>query len=187
VVLPQRITAELCSVLRSHAPLYVTTHFNHPREVTSEAQRACEALADAGIPVANQAVLLRGINDCARIQIELSRALLRARVRPYYLMQCDPAAGTGHLRTTLRRGSDIIAAMRGRLSGLGVPTYVLDLPGGPGKVPVGPSYVEGREGEVLRLRSPRGEAASYVEPDGDEARCDGCLCEDTQSGDLVCE
>lgn len=176
VVLPSRVTPSLCAVLRRHAPLFLTTHFNHPREVTPQAAAACEALADAGVPVANQTVLLRGVNDCARVLMELSWALLRARVRPYYLMQCDPAEGTGHLRTTTARGAELVAAMRGRVSGLGLPTYVLDVPGGAGKVPIGPSYVDARGGGRLHVRSPRGVPGAYFEGTDQTARCSDCLC-----------
>lgn len=164
VTLPQRVTAELCALLRRFAPIHVTTHFNHPRELTDDARRACESLVDVGVPVANQAVLLKGVNDSVTVQRSLSLALLAARVRPYYLMQCDAVRGTSHLRVSVRRGMQIMAALRGTISGLGIPTYVLDLPGGAGKVPLVDSYIVGREGEKLLLRGPRGQIARYIDP-----------------------
>ena len=155
--------------------------------MTAQAQSACEALVDAGIPMANQAVLLRGVNDCARVQAELSRALLRARVRPYYLMQCDAVQGTAHLRVSTRRGVAIMAALRGWISGLGIPAYVLDLPGGAGKVPLGPAHVENREGDVLFLRGPRGETVRYADPLSAAPRCSECTCpgSDADPGELT--
>lgn len=169
VTLPHRITPRLCQVLRRHAPIYLTTHFNHPRELARASRRACARLADAGIPLANQAVLLRGVNDSVAVQAELGRALLRARVRPYYLMQCDSVRGTGHLRVSVGRGVEIVAGLRGRLTGLAIPTYVLDLPGGEGKVTLGPQYLRRREGELLVLESPGGEEVRYYDPVDDRA------------------
>lgn len=165
VTMPRRITAALCRLLRRHGPLYLTTHFNHPRELALEAVEACESLADSGIPLANQAVLLRGVNDDVETLEALSRGLLRARVRPYYLMQCDAVSGTAHLRVNIRRGMDIMAALRARTSGLGIPTYVLDLPGGAGKVVLGRNPLIRREGDVLVFRGPRGGEARYHDPD----------------------
>ena len=176
VTLPMRIDQSLCAVLRRHGPLFVATHFNHPREVTVEAVRACGALVEAGVPVVNQAVLLLGVNDCARTQAELGRALLRARVKPYYLMQCDAAEGTAHLRVPLRRGVGIMAALRGAVSGLAIPTYVLDLPGGAGKVELSPSALERREGEEVVFRGPRGQRVRYIDSVDEGERCLGCCC-----------
>lgn len=181
VTLPQRVTAGLCRVLRRWAPLYVVTHFNHPRELTPEARAACEALADAGVPLANQAVLLRGVNDCSRVQIELCRALLRARVRPYYLMQCDAVQGTAHLRTSVRRGVAIAETVRASISGLGVPTYVLDLPGGAGKVPLRPGACGERRGGALVFTGPGGELVRYEHGD-DDGPCADCLCRPARDG-----
>ncbi len=173
VTLPMRVDAALCDVLRRHQPVIVTTHFNHPREMTSRAREACERLVDAGIPVANQAVLLRGVNDSARLQAALGRALLRARVRPYYLMQTDSAQGTSHFRTSVESGLRIMAELRRVLSGLAVPTYVLDLPGGAGKVPLTSSAVEGREGDDVILRSPTGVLVRYHAPTEDVGESTG--------------
>lgn len=176
VTVPQRLTSELCTLLRRFAPIHLTTHFNHPNELTEEAGRACEALVDVGVPVANQAVLLRGVNDSVRVQRSLSLALLESRVRPYYLMQCDAVSGTSHLRVSVRRGMEIMAALRGSISGLGIPTYVLDLPGGAGKVPLVPSHIIGREGgETLLLRGPRGQVARYADPLDEADECESGL------------
>jgi lysine 2,3-aminomutase len=164
VTLPMRITGELLRALRPHHPLWVMTHFNHPREVTEEARAACERLADAGFPVMNQTVLLRGINDNAEVLEALFRALVRVRVRPYYLLQADPVSGTGHLRTTLAEGLRIIAALQGRLSGIALPKFICDTPGGFGKVPLLPDYVVHGEPGRTTLRTFRGREVVYVDP-----------------------
>ncbi|MDO3377350.1 KamA family radical SAM protein [Geoalkalibacter halelectricus] len=160
VVLPARITEGLCALLRRTHPLYVNTHFNHPRELTPEAAEACLRLADAGVPVGNQTVLLRGVNDQAAILEELFRGLLRLRVRPYYLHHMDLVRGTGHFRTRLESGLEIFSALRGRLSGLAIPHYVVDLPGGRGKIPLVPEHVE-RLGDQALLRAPNGERVEF--------------------------
>lgn len=156
VTLPERVTGELCTMLRRHHPLFLNTHFNHPREIAPEAAEACRMLADAGIPLGNQTVLLRGVNDDAAVMAELLRGLLRIRVRPYYLHHMDLVRGTGHFRTSIQSGIDIMGALRGPVSGIALPQYVVDLPGGRGKVPVLPQYVESLEKEAV-LRSPGGE------------------------------
>ncbi len=138
VTLPDRITPELSRLLASFQPLYVNTHFNHPRELTAASAKACSMLADAGVPLGNQTVLLRGVNDDVQVMAELNRGLLKMRVRPYYLHQLDQARGTDHFRVPVERGLEIIAAMRGQVSGLGIPQYVIDPPGGEGKVPLLP-------------------------------------------------
>ncbi|WP_305043071.1 KamA family radical SAM protein [Geoalkalibacter sp.] len=160
VVLPARITESLCALLRRSHPLFINTHFNHPRELTPEAAEACLRLADAGVPVGNQTVLLRGVNDQAAILAELFRGLLRLRVRPYYLHHMDLVRGTGHFRTRLETGLEIMAALRGSLSGLAIPHYVVDLPGGRGKIPLVPEYVE-RLGDQALLRAPSGERVDF--------------------------
>jgi lysine 2,3-aminomutase len=160
VTLPERITENLCRLLRRFHPLYLNTHFNHPRELAPEAAEACARLADAGIQLGNQTVLLKGVNDDPGVMKELVKGLLRLRVRPYYLHQMDLTAGTGHFRTSLDRGAEIMRSLRGTVSGLAIPHYVVDLPGGKGKVPVGPNYVEG-EGERLVILSPGGERLVY--------------------------
>lgn len=161
VVLPQRITPALCRMLRRFHPLWLNTHFNHPAELTAEAAAACARLADAGIPLGNQAVLLRGVNDRADVLEELFRGLLRMRVRPYYLLQCDPVRGAGRFRVPLARGLALIAGLRRNLSGLAVPQFVVDVPGGGGKVPLLPAAVGPRVRGGIRLRTPAGRLVTY--------------------------
>jgi lysine 2,3-aminomutase len=171
VCLPMRVDDALARLLRRYAPLFVITHFNHPKELTAEARAACELLVDHGVPVENQAVLMRRLNSDARIIKELSHRLLRARVRPYYLHQMDVAEGLEHLRTPISRGVEILEALRGHTSGLAVPHLAVDLPGGGGKVTLQPEYVvERREGETL-FRNFRGEAYAYPEPEETDCSC----------------
>src|ERR1035437_1220321 len=141
VVLPQRIDAELCNMLSKYGPIWLNTHFNHPKELTPEAMHACDMLLRAGVPVSNQAVLMRGINDTVETQMKLNHGLLKAKVRPYYLFQCDEVQGTEHLNTPLGTGMKIMEQMRGRTSGLAIPSFVVDLPGGGGKIPIMPNYI----------------------------------------------
>lgn len=164
VVLPQRIDAELLTALRPYHPLWVMTHFNHPKELTPRARQACRDFADAGFPVMNQSVLLRGVNDDADVLGDLFRGLVRERVRPYYLLQMDPVRGTGHLRTPLAAGIEIMERLQGRLSGIALPKFIVDTPGGFGKVPAGPDYVVAREPGRTRFRTPRGVEVEYVDP-----------------------
>ena len=165
VTLPQRITEELCAAIReSHAATWVMTHFNHPKELSGESVEACERLADAGLPVMNQTVLLRGVNDSAETLETLFRGLVRSRVRPYYLLQMDPVGGTGHLRTPLRRGIELMAALQGRLSGIALPKLIVDTPGGLGKVPIGPSYLVREDDGVTVLETFRGDLVEYYDP-----------------------
>ena len=165
VTLPQRITAELCMAIReSHERTWVMTHFNHPKELTAEAQVACARLADAGLPVMNQTVLLRGVNDETDTLEALFRGLVRSRVRPYYLLQMDPVGGTGHLRTRLGRGAELMAALQGRLSGIALPKFIVDAPGGLGKVPIGPNYVVSAKDGVTVLETFRGDFVEYYDP-----------------------
>jgi lysine 2,3-aminomutase len=164
VVLPMRITPSLCRMLREHAPLWVMTHFNHPRELTAQARAACERLADHGIPVMNQSVLLRGVNDDAATLEVLFRGLVRARVRPYYLLQSDVMRGTSHLRTPLERGLTIMDALQGRLSGIALPKFVVDTPGGFGKVTLVRDAVLRRESGRTWLRTWRGIEVAYPDP-----------------------
>jgi len=156
VVLPQRIDAELCAMLSKYGPIWLNTHFNHYREITPEAAAACDRLVRSGVPVNNQSVLLRGINDSVDIQTKLCQGLLKIKVRPYYLFQCDEVEGTEHLRTPLATGLEIIEGMRGHTSGLAVPTFVIDLPQGGGKVPVQPNYVLSQNGDRIMVRNYRG-------------------------------
>jgi lysine 2,3-aminomutase len=164
VTLPQRITPELCRALRAHPAVWLMTHFNHPRELSEQARRACGLLVDHGIPVMNHTVLLRGVNDDARVLEQLFRGLVRARVRPYYLLQADPVRGTGHLRTPLDTGLEIMAGLQGRLSGIALPKFIVDTPHGRGKVPVGPNYIVARSGVSTTLRTFRGELVDYLDP-----------------------
>ncbi len=168
VTLPMRITPELLRALRPYHPLWVMTHFNHPKELTDESLAACTRLADAGFPVMNQSVLLAGINDDADVLERLFRGLVRARVRPYYLLQADPVRGSAHLRTPLARGVAIMERLQGRLSGIALPKLICDTPEGRGKVPLGPDYVVARADGRTTLRTFRGERVDYVDPPRDE-------------------
>jgi lysine 2,3-aminomutase len=165
VTLPSRITGELVRSLRKHHPIWIMTHFNHPKELVPAAERACRRLVDAGFPVMNQTVLLRGVNDSAETLEALFRGLVRWRVRPYYLLQADPVRGTGHLRTPLDAGIGIMARLQGRLSGIALPKLIVDTPGGMGKVPIGPDYIVSRPtpGETV-LRTHRGVEVTYRDP-----------------------
>lgn len=163
-VLPQRITPQLCRMLRKHHPLWMSLHFQHPDECTPEAYVACTRLADAGIPLGSQTVLLKGVNDDVETMKELIHRLLLMRVRPYYLFQCDPISGSAHLRTPVAKGLEIIRGLRGHTTGYAVPTYVIDLPGGGGKVPLQPEYLIGREGDDLVFRNFEGETFRYPDP-----------------------
>jgi lysine 2,3-aminomutase len=158
--LPARITPELCSLLKQFHPLYINTHFNHPAELTTESAQACGLLAAAGIPLGNQTVLLKGVNDSVATMRRLMTGLLALRVKPYYLHQMDLVQGTAHFRTSVRTGLEIIRGLRGHVSGLAVPHYVIDLPGGKGKVAVLPDDVQ-IEGNTLRLRTYTGEMVTY--------------------------
>ena len=164
VTLPMRVTRELVRALRPHHPLWVMTHFNHPRELTAESIGACERLADAGFPVMNQTVLLAGINDDAGVLEALFRGLVRARVRPYYLLQADPVRGTGHLRTPLARGVELMEALQGRVAGIALPKLICDTPGGHGKVPLGGQPVVTGPGGKTPLVTFRGRVVEYVDP-----------------------
>jgi lysine 2,3-aminomutase len=164
VVLPQRIDAELCDMLSNYGPIWFNTHFNHPNEITPEAAKAVDMLVRAGVPVNNQTVLLRGINDTVEIQLALAHKLLKSKVRPYYLFQCDEVRGTEHLRTPVETGINIIDGMRGHTSGLAVPTFVIDLPSGGGKVPLQPDYVLSHTPERLILRNYQNHIMTFRNP-----------------------
>ncbi len=167
-VLPQRITRELVRVLRKHHPLWMSLHFLHPEECTPESAKACERLADAGIPLGSQTVLLKGVNDEVPIMKDLVHGLLKMRVRPYYLYQCDPISGSAHFRTSVRKGLEIIEGLRGHTTGYAVPTYVIDAPGGGGKIPLQPDYLAGRDGNDLLLRNFEGRTFRYPDPETTE-------------------
>ncbi len=161
VTLPQRITPELCAIFKKHHPFYINTHFNHPREVTPETTKACGMLADAGIPLGNQTVLLKGVNDNPEVMAELMKKLLAIRVKPYYLYQADLVVGTDHFRTSVRKGLEIISALRGHISGLGVPHYVIDAPGGGGKIALLPDPIVSFDDKEIKLRNYEGGVYSY--------------------------
>ena len=162
-VLPQRITPQLVRMLRRHHPLWMSLHFTHPDECTPEAQRACAMLADGGIPLGSQTVLLSGINDSVDIMRDLVHNLMRMRVKPYYLYQCDPISGSSHFRTPVEKGLEIIRGLRGFTSGYAVPTYVIDAPGGGGKIPLMPNYLIGTEESAWVLENYEGK--QYLYPD----------------------
>ncbi|MEI7704818.1 MAG: KamA family radical SAM protein [Deltaproteobacteria bacterium] len=164
VTLPQRITDDFVHMLRRHQPVYVNTHFNHPKECTAEAFEAARRLADAGCPLGNQMVLLKGVNDDPKVVTELNHKLLLMRIRPYYIYQCDLAKGISHFRTTVEAGRKIIRALRGHTSGLAVPHFVVDAPEGGGKIPVNPDYVVRHEGKKWVFRNFRGKEYTYFEP-----------------------
>lgn len=166
IFLPQRITPELCAMLREFHPLWMSVHVNHPRELTTEVRDALGRLADAGIPLGNQSVLLAGVNDDPDIMRTLIQKLLRCRVRPYYLYQCDLIHGSAHLRTSVAKGLEIIEALRGHTTGYAVPQYVIDAPGGGGKVPVSPGYVLHHDKEKVVLRNYEGRVFEYPEKPG---------------------
>ena len=179
VVLPYRITDELVAMLKKHHPVWINTHFNHPREITTSSKTALRMLADAGIPLGNQSVLLAGINDCPRIMKALVHKLVDNRVRPYYLYQCDLAEGLTHFRTPVGKGIEIMESLRGHTSGFAVPTYVVDAPGGGGKIPLTPNYLISISTNKVVLRNYEGVITTYQEPDSYEPifcdrKCDQC-------------
>ncbi len=164
VTLPQRITPELVEILRRHHPIWLNTHFNVPRELTAESERALALLADAGIPLGNQSVLLAGVNDCPALMKRLVQRLVANRVRPYYIYQCDLAQGLAHFRTTVAKGIEIMESLRGHTSGLAVPTFVVDAPSGGGKIPVMPTYLVSHHEHKVILRNFEGRIVAYEEP-----------------------
>ncbi|MCR4442095.1 MAG: lysine 2,3-aminomutase [Peptococcaceae bacterium] len=185
VVMPQRITPQLCQVIQKYHPVWVNTHFNHPKEITPESARACEMLANHGIPVGNQTVLLRGVNDCPQVMKELMRALLRIRVRPYYIYQCDLSRGTGHFRTPVSKGIEIIENLRGHTSGLAVPHFVIDAPGGGGKIPVIPQYLISQSDRQVVLRNYEGKVFVYAEPENYKSQCKCPSCQEAKPKEHV--
>jgi len=164
VTLPQRITPTLASILKKYHPLWISIHFTHPKEVTKEVRRACAILAEAGIPLGSQTVLLRGINDRSVVMKRLMHELLKIRVRPYYIYQCDLAMGTEHFRTPIAVGINIIEKLRGHTTGYAVPSFVIDAPGGGGKIPVGPTYLISQDKGKVVLRNYQGKVFEYQEP-----------------------
>lgn len=186
VVLPMRITDDLVQMLRKYHPIWVNTHFNHPKEITPESQAALARLADAGIPLGNQSVLLRGVNDCPNIMKKLVHLLVKNRVRPYYIYQCDLSTGIEHFRTSVSKGIEIVENLRGHTSGYAVPTYVVDAPGGGGKIPVSPQYLISMGPNKIVLRNYEGVITVYDEPNllQEECQCEYCRENDPQVGVL---
>ena len=186
VFLPQRITPEFCDTLAKYHPLWVNIHVNHPNEITAELAEACDRLSRAGIPLGNQSVLLAGINDCVHIQRKLVRELVRMRVRPYYLYQCDLVEGAGHFRTPVGKGVEIVEGLRGHTSGYAVPTYVVDAPGGGGKIPVMPNYMVSMSDHKIILRNYEGYITTYEEPTSynphDPKTCPYCQNKRSEAG-----
>ncbi|MCP4352809.1 MAG: lysine 2,3-aminomutase [Desulfobacterales bacterium] len=179
VVLPQRITDSLVDMLKKYHPIYVNTHFNHPNEITHESKAACEKLANAGIPVGNQTVLLRDVNDCPNIMKKLMHELLLIRVKPYYIYQCDLSVGISHFRTSIAKGVEIIENLRGHTTGMAVPTFVVDAPGGGGKIPVMPSYLISQSDRRFVLRNYEGVITTYTQPENVFSNCGRCrVCDD---------
>jgi len=188
VVMPQRVTEELCAMLKKYHPIWLNTHFNHPNEITPEAKRACAMLADAGIPLGNQSVLLRGVNDCTFTMKKLVHELVKMRVRPYYLYQCDLSMGLEHFRTPVSKGIEIIEGLRGHTSGYAVPTYVIDAPGGGGKIPVMPNYVISQSPSKVILRNFEGVITTYTQPTSytHECHCKDCRDASKKAQGVAC-
>jgi lysine 2,3-aminomutase len=164
VTLPQRVTSDLVRMLKQYSPIWMSIHFNHPKEITKRVKFACDLLADSGIPLGSQTVLLKGINDKPSVMKKLVHELLKIRVRPYYIYQCDPILGSKHFRTPVSTGIDIIEKLRGHTTGYAVPTYVIDGPGGGGKIPLTPNYVVSRDDEKWTLRNFAGQQFTYYDP-----------------------
>ncbi|MFP4499055.1 MAG: lysine 2,3-aminomutase [Vulcanimicrobiota bacterium] len=178
VVLPQRIDRELVDMLKKYHPIWINTHFNHPREITTDSKRALKMLADAGIPLGNQSVLLKGVNDCIHVMKKLLHLLVKNRVRPYYLYQCDLSQGIDHFRTSVSQGIEIMERLVGHTSGFAIPRYIVDAPGGGGKIPVFPNYMVSYCNEKVILRNYEGIITAYNEPVRDEGCNNTCprLC-----------
>ncbi len=183
VVMPQRITDELVQMMKKYQPVWLNTHFNHPREVTPESRRALAKLADNGIVLGNQSVLLKGVNDCPYIMKELVQRLVHNRVRPYYIYQCDLSQGIGHFRTSIGKGIEIIEHLWGHTTGFAVPRYIKDVGGGVGKTPIDPCYIISRSERMVIFRNYEGTIGRYIEPEPEETRSGGCpeqcqICEE---------
>lgn len=175
VVMPQRITPDLVNMLKKYHPIWINTHFNHSKELTPEAKKAIDLMANAGIPLGNQSVLLKGVNDCVNIMKKLVKRLIQLRVRPYYIYQCDLSKGIEHFRTPVSKGIEIIEGLRGHISGIAVPTFVVDAPGGGGKIPVMPNYIISQAPGKTILRNNEGMITTYYGPTHYDNQCE---CED---------
>lgn len=185
VVMPQRITDDLVNMLKKYHPIWLNTHFNHSDEITAESAEACARMANAGIPLGNQSVLMRGINDCAHIMKKLVHDLVKIRVRPYYIYQCDLSIGLEHFRTPVSKGIEIIESLRGHTSGFAVPTFVVDAPGGGGKIPVMPQYLISQVPGKVILRNFEGVITSYTEPTDYVSNCQCEDCKHTSDEDGI--
>ena len=185
VVCPQRVTPELCNMLKKYHHIWINTHFNHPNEVTPESSRACEMLANAGIPLGNQSVLLRGVNDCVHVMKKLVHEIVKIRVRPYYIYQCDLSMGLEHFRTPVSKGIEIIEGLRGHTSGYCVPTFVVDAPGGGGKTPVMPQYIISQAPGRVVLRNFEGVITTYTEPTDYHSECNCPECQAARQREQV--
>ena len=183
--MPQRITDDLCNMLKKYHPIWLNTHFNHPNEITEESAAACAKLANAGIPLGNQSVLLAGVNDCVHVMKKLVQELVKIRVRPYYIYQCDLSYGLEHFRTPVSKGIEIIEALRGHTSGYAVPTFVVDAPGGGGKTPVMPNYVISQSPGRVILRNFEGVITTYTEPTHYEETCNCEVCRKEKNAELI--
>ena len=177
VVMPQRITEDLVNMFKKYHPIWVNTHFNHSKELTPEAKKALDLMANAGIPLGNQSVLLKGVNDCVNVMKKLVKRLIQVRVRPYYIYQCDLSKGIEHFRTPVSKGIEIIEGLRGHISGIAVPTFVVDAPGGGGKIPVMPNYIISQAPGKTILRNYEGMIATYHGPTNydNECNCEDCV------------
>jgi len=185
VVMPQRVTEKLVNMLKKYHPIWVNTHFNHPDELTPESKLAIDRLVDAGISVGNQSVLLRGINDCVHVMRKLVKSLVANRIRPYYIYQCDLSVGIEHFRTSVSKGIEIIEGLRGHVTGFAVPTFVVDAPGGGGKIPVMPNYVISHAPGKIVLRNFEGVITTYSEPAHYESNCECEECKNHKKLDGV--
>ena len=184
--MPMRVDDDLCAMLGKYHPIWLNIHVNHPNEITPELAAAADKLTRAGVPLGNQSVLLAGVNDCVHIQRRLVQNLVRIRVRPYYLYQCDLVEGAGHFRTPVSKGIEIMEGLRGHTSGFAVPTYVVDAPGGGGKIPLGPNYLLSMSDHRVALRNFEGYISAYEEPVAysphDPAECADCKRKRTEPG-----
>jgi lysine 2,3-aminomutase len=185
VVMPQRITKDLCNMLKKYHPLWMSIHFTHPDELTPETIAACNRLADAGIPLGSQTVLLKNINDDINVLKPMFLGLLKMRVKPYYLYQCDPVSGSAHFRTSVEKGLEIISQLRGHTTGYAIPQFVVDAPGGGGKIPLLPDYVVGRDGDDLLLTNFEGGTYRYPDPDGKVGLAQQTLRDQNADYDMV--
>jgi lysine 2,3-aminomutase len=185
VVMPQRITPEFCEMIRKYHPVWLNTHFNHPNEITPDSKRATALLADSGVQLGNQSVLLRGVNDCVHVMRKLVNGLAYIRVRPYYLYQCDLSLGLSHFRTPISKGLEIIEGLRGHTSGFCVPTYVVDAPGGGGKIPVMPNYLISQNPDHVVLRNYEGVITTYKEPEEYKNNCQCPVCRGEEEVELI--